>query len=56
MKGLRMSKRMLAVGLLLAIVMFFPGCGGKNQGDVLGLMYHHLVEDPAQGTDGCFCG
>lgn len=50
MKGLRMCKRMLAAGLLLAIVMFFPGCGGKNQGDVLGLMYHHLVEDPAQAT------
>lgn len=43
-----MMKKILAAVLLAAIAMTFPGCAGKKQGDVLGLMYHHLVEDPAQ--------
>ena len=40
-----MAKRILA---LLTVLLLIPlvSCGGKEGGDVLGLMYHHLTDNP----------
>ena len=42
-----MTKKILAL-ILCLLLLSLAGCGGKPDGNVLGLMYHHLTDNPEE--------
>ena len=42
-----MTKKILAL-ILCLLLPSLAGCGGKTDGNVLGLMYHHLTDNPEE--------